>query len=403
MRWLSAIVLFLWSVSSFSDPWLFTNRIAVTPVSRAGVFYHLDASGRKSIDVSGDVVGVAWEDNRSGVPQAYVAFKRLAAAQFDKEMPISTGREAYAPSVVALGGGRFLIGWEQDNGVWVRVASPSSLEPSFRIDNSDSSQITLAASAPDKVIAAWCRRDGRYTRIVTTSIDAIAGQPLQMAVGTPVDPKPPINDQIYPAIAATKDDVTVVWEDRREGHTILLFAHGRPGKPFGKAGLLNEPVEKSKNYGRGSGVTRPALVAYSSSQVAATWMDKRGEKTAYDIYAAFSQDGGATFGANELVQDPFAEGYAQWHPAITATAQGQVVVAWDDDRDGSSSFWYAWKTKDGWSGDHTFAAASGKGQQTNPSITFDEHGDLYFVWIDQEVEGGPSRLYYAHGRYSPTK
>ena len=403
MRWLSILVFLLWSGSSVADPWVFTNRSAVTPLSRSGVFHHLDSPGRKSIAVSGDAVAVVWEDNRSGAPQAYVAFKMLEAARFDKEMVISTGHEAYAPSVAALGGGRFLIAWEQDNAVWARAASISSLEPALRVDRSVSSQITLATAGSEKVIAAWCRRDNAHARVVTTTIDVVAGKPMHVGAAAPVDPAPVVADQLSPAVAASAGGVTVVWEDRREAHTILLYAHAPPGQSFSRPRLLNEPVEKSTRYGSGSGVTRAALVAFGGRQVAAAWMDKRNDKTAYDIYGAFSRDDGVTFGANELVQDAFAEEFAQWHPAIAGGMRGRIVVAWDDDRDGTSNIWYAWKTNAGWSGDHTFAAASGKGQQTNPSITLDDQNNLHVLWIDQETDGGPSRLFYARGRYQQDK
>lgn len=403
MRRLFVIALLLYSAHVPADQWVFSDQIDVTSIIRGNVFHHLDSSGRKSIAVSGGVVAVIWEDNRHGEPQVFVAFRRQGAAEFSKERQVSNGRVAYAPSIVQVGNGQFLVGWEQDNAVWVRKASVAGLDPLFRVDDSESSQITLASPGSAKVIAAWCRRDGRYSRIMTTAIDTATKAGLQIARSQPVDPTALVGDQLYPALAATQDGVTVVWEDRRREHTILLYAHALAGKSYGQSRLLNEPAQKSKSDGRGSGVTRPVLASYDGKHVAAAWMDKRGYQTAYDIYAAFSQDLGATFGANELVQDAFAEGYAQWHPAMAGNAQGQVVVAWDDDRDGSSSIWYSWKTKKGWSGDHTFPAASGNGEQTNPAVVFDEYGILHLVWIGRKSEGEPTQLFYAYGKYQPDR
>ncbi len=403
MRRLFASAILFCSAHVLADQWTFSERIAVTPTGRGKTFHHLDSSGRKSIAVSGGVVAVVWEDNRHGGPQVFVAFRRQDAAEFSKELRVSNGRVAYAPSIVPVGHGQFLVGWEQDNAVWVRKASVVGLDPSFRVDDSESSQITFASPAPGKVIAAWCRRDGRYSRIMTTVIDTATGAGLHIARSQSVDPPALVGDQLYPALAATQDGVTVVWEDRRRGHTILLYAQAPVGKPYGQSRLLNEPVQKSKSDGRGSGVTRPVLASYGGRHVVAAWMDKRGFQTAYDIYAAFSQDSGATFGANELVQDVFAEGYAQWHPAMAWNTQGQVVVAWDDDRDGSPGIWYSWKTKKGWSGDHTLAAVSGNDEQTNPSVVFDEHGILHLVWIGRKSEGEPTQLFYAYGKYQPDR
>jgi len=403
MRRLFATALLLYSVHVAADQWVFSDQIAVTSVSRGNVFHHLDSSGRKSIAASGGVVAVAWEDNRTGEPQVFVAFKKHEATEFSKELQVSNGHVAYAPSIVPVGNGQFLVGWEQGSAVWIRKVSIAGLDPLFRVDDSESSQITLAAPKPAKVIAAWSRRDGRYSRIMTTVIDTSPETGLHVAKSQSVDPKALAGDQLYPALAATQDGVTVVWEDRRRGHTILLYAHAPAGKPYGQSVLLNEPVQKSKSDGRGSGVTRPVLVSYDGNRVAAAWMDKRGYQKAYSIYAAFSQDSGTTFGANEIVQDAFAEGFAQWHPAVAGNVQGQVVVAWNDDRDGNPSIWYSWKTKKGWSGDHTITAASGNGEQTNPAMVFDDHGMLHLVWIGRKAEGEPSQLFYAYAKYQPDR
>lgn len=401
-QWVVAVSL-LFSVPGLADPWIFGDRIAVTPRSNTNVFHHLDSSGRKSIAVSDNFVAIVWEDNRSGAPQAYLALKTLDSAKFGRELQASNGHVAYGPSIVSLGNGRFLIGWEQDDAVWVRAASESGLDPAVRVDGPVSSQITLGSADHHEAVAAWSRRDGRHTRIMTTTIDFAAGKPLRIGTIKPVDPTPPADDQLYPTVAVTETGVAIAWEDRRRGHTILLYTHALAGKPFGDIKLLNEPVQKSTTEGRGSGVARPALAVYGENRMAAAWMDKRGYQTGYDIYAAFSQDGGVTFGANELVQDAFAEEFSQWHPAIAGGMRGQIVVAWDDDRDGTSDIWYSWKTNAGWSGDHTFAAASGNGQQTNPAITLDDHNNLHVLWIDQATEDGPSQLFYTQGRYQLDK
>ena len=91
----------------------------------------------------------------------------------------------------------------------------------------------------------------------------------------------------------------------------------------------------------------------------AVWLDKRDFLSGYDVYAAFSSDGGRSFGRNLKVQDGFGENIAQWHAAVAANNQGRVVAVWDDDRDGNSDIWLANWTGKGYSDNVAVPAASG--------------------------------------------
>jgi hypothetical protein len=157
-------------------------------------------------------------------------------------------------------------------------------------------------------------------------------------------------------------------------------------------------VQKSATYGRGSGVTRATLAVFGADQVGAAWMDKRNFSTAYDIYGAISRDGGRRFGKNEIVQDSFGENFSQWHPAISGAADGALVVAWDDDRDGSSDIQLSWKTAHGWSEDLAVPAASGPGEQAHPALALDSRGNLHLLWLDYLEKGQPTRIFYAMGK-----
>jgi hypothetical protein len=399
-KWCLALLLVI-ALPAGADSWNFGGKIAVSGNVEAGVFQHLDSPGRKNIAIAGDTVAVVWEDNRSGATQTYIAFKGQDAGGFSDAQRLSTGKSAFTPAILALGQDRFLAAWEQDDAVWMRVASPAGLGPAVRASRRGAEEVSLATSDGRNVIAAWSQRASRFHRIVTVMVKVgTKDKKIHFAGLKPVEIKPPVNDQSYPSVVLTKQASTVVWEDRRRGHTILLYSHAALNGKYSAPRPLNEVVQKSEQYGRGNGVTRVALAVFGDGQVAATWMDKRGYQTGYDIYAAFSRDGGAHFGANELVQDAFGEQYAQWHPAVAGDDSGRVVVAWDDDRDGSSNIWLAWKTDEGWSPNVTPRPASGDEQQTNPSLALDAQGNLHMVWLEQGTENGPSRVMYARARYS---
>ena len=397
------------TLPAIAAPWVFGEKITVAQTSKAKTFQHIESAGRKNIAVSGDTVGVIWEDNRGGVPQAYVAFKPIASSAFEPEWRVSDALPrghtlaAYEPVIVALGGGRFLMGWEQAGSVWVRTGGPKGLDPATKLNSVEASQITLATGERG-TYAAWSQQHDRYRKIVTVPI-TIRGPDKAVSAGAvrPVDPAPPVDEQLYPTLAVTAKGVTVVWEDRRHGHTVLLVSFAELGKAFGAATELNEVVQKSATYGRGSGVTRATLAVFGADQVGAAWMDKRGFSTGYDIYGAISRDGGRRFGKNESVQDSFGDNFSQWHPAICGAADGALVVAWDDDRDGSSDIQLSWKTADGWGENLAVPPASGAGEQAHPSIALDSHGNLHLIWLDYSEKGQPTRINYVMGKRNPDR
>lgn len=392
-----------------AEPWVFGDKIAVTPTDKPGIFQHIDSAGRKNIAVSGDTVAVIWEDNRTGVPQVYVAFKSIGSPAFEPAwrvsdaMPGAHALAAFEPVIVGLARGRFLMGWEQDNGVWVRSGGPNGLDPAIKLSGKEEAgQVTLATGARGSHVA-WAQRQGRYRQIMATSIVVHApNSAVRAAPARPVDRAPPTNEQLYPALAVSAQGVVIAWEDRRDGHTKLLASFAETGKAFGAATELNEVVQKSTEYGSGNGVTRAALASFDADRVGAVWMDKRGFRTGYDVYAARSLDGGRRFGKNEIVQDPFGDNFSQWHVAIGGNAGGVLAAVWDDDRDGSSDILLSWPTLDGWNDNQAVAPASGAGEQTNPAVAIDSRGNLHLVWVDAPGKDQPTRIFYALGKHKET-
>ena len=378
-----------------SAEWDFAEPIKIAPKDKGQhVFHHLDASGRNNIAISDDIIAIIWEDNHSGSPQAYVAFKTLADEHFGSPLRVSTGREAYEPAITALGSGRFLMGWEQDGRIWLRSGTMHRLNPAVQASTKEARQISLAVLSKAHAIAAWAQQASKFSQIVTATISLRDGN-IDIDPAIAVDPAPPTHDQSYPVLASTRNHVTLIWEDRRRGHTMLLQSYKKTGKPFAPARVLNEIVKKSSKYGGGSGVTRVALARCDEQHMLATWMDKRNRQTGYDIYAAQSADGGKYFGKNESVQDSFGDNIAQWNPAVACDATGNKVIAWYDNREESMDILLSWKTAEGWSEDMLVAPASGEGEQTNASIALDKLGDLHMVWIAQTKSGMPTSLYYA--------
>lgn len=389
-------------------PWEFTAPLDVSGV-QPGVFHHLDSAGRKNMAVSGDKVGIVWVDNRSGSSQVYAAFKDLRGDGFTEPVRVSDGEAAYDPVIAALSDGRFVLGWEQDETVRVRIAAASgkkhSLGPVLKLSDRVSRQVNIDASSEGGVFAVWSQRGtGAHPHIhiarLTVEDDGrhIRATPVRRVDNHPSDSA----DQRYPGVAATGRGVVVAWEDRRDGHTVILYSHSPDGKRFRTPARLNElPTTRGATHGRGTGAARVTLARFGEAGVAAVWLDKRDFRSGYDPYAALSRDGGASFGPNLRVRDEFGFATSQWRAAGAGHRSGLLAVAFDDSRDETFDIWLAWLQGEGWSGNYAVPSASGPGEHTSPVLAFDAAGDLHIAWLEREHPDAPNRLRYTVGRYQP--
>lgn len=378
--------------------WVFTDVEAVSGPPQSGVFPHLESAGRRNLAADETSLALVWEDNRDGSPRIYAALRALDRPGFAAPLQLSDGKEAYEPVVAALGRGRFLAAFEQDGKVVARIFAAGAKGPLLTLDAATSAQATLAAGQ-DGVLAAWGRRDGRFLRLVSAPL-IISGMTLQVGAARALDPGPAEDEQLYAALVATRKGYAIAWEDRRAGHTRLYTATSSDGLEWSMPRPLNEVSDggsaRELGLGRGPGVTRVSLASNDRRKVAAVWMDKRDFLSGYDIYAALSSDGGASFGANEKAQDEFAAAQPQWHPAVAVTRHG-VVAAWDDPRDGSPDIWLATRRGDDqWSDDTSPPGAHGPGAQEHPVLLW--HGGLlHLAWLHRDENGAQVR--YMQGRW----
>lgn len=387
------IFFWLWSALTLAAPWEFGEPVTVS-AAHAGVFHHLEAAGRQSIAVSAGTVAVVWEDNRDGTQRAYAALRVSGKDDFVLQR-LSGMQEAYAPVVMALPQGGFIFGWEEGGHVWVRTGGSAGFAPPLSLGGTEAAQIVLGAGDLG-VFAAWSERSGVHMAIRCARLKpgaTLTAKPAMAVTAAPTE------DQIYPALVVLKAAVVLAWEDRRDGHTVILHAHTRDGKSFSNTQILNEQKERrSQTFGRGTGAARVALVRLDAERASAVWLDKRDFEGGYDVYAALSEPGTLRFLRNEMVQDEFGNNIGQWHAAIAARPE-VLAVAWDDDRDGSPDIWLSWREASGWSANVAVPGAAGTGAETSPAMVLDADDNLHLVWIERQSEGAPTRLRYIGGRW----
>lgn len=365
--------------------WTFAPALRVTTATTK-VFHHLESAGSKNIAVNDTRVAVIWEDNRSGAPQIYVAFKAPSANTFGGEQRLSNGGEAYEPAIVALAQGRFAYAWQQDSAIHLRIGdSNSGGEDSVLSTNGQ--QATLATRDGRQVYVAWSEgkentRRIRWTRFNVDACGVARIEPARtLAAGAS-------GDQLYPALAiSSRGHAYLLWEDRRAGHTRLWASDARDGVNFSTPQAFNETVRRSAVFGRGNGVARPTLTSYGKRGIAAVWLDKRNFQSGYDVYASVNPNDDGRFAPNTLVIDDFGENIAQWHAASAGAADTALIALWDDERDDSADVFFSEFDGKSWGTNQAIPVASGPGEQTNPSAVFDAAGYLHVAWLERNADG----------------
>ena len=376
--------------------WTWGEALTVNSAQGPAIFPHLESANRQNVAVSGDTVGVVWEDNRDGSPQCYLATKPETADTFQPEIRLSQS-ECFEPVVAALGAGRFAAAWEEAGKVRAQVLPGGT---AINLSEIESSQVTLAFGA-GKLYAAWAEQAGRFRRIVVARLETDSGAPA-ISFAQPVEARDPTDGQSWPALAvAGNGSVTVAWEDRRERHTVPMVSHSREGRDFAPPTQLTDlknggGTGSALGLGAGTGAMRPTLTAWGGQGAAAAWLDKRDFLSGYDVYAALD-DGTHRFGRNIQVQDSFGDNMAQWHAKIVGDNSGRLLALWDDARDGTPDVWLSVWNGTAFGDDVAVPSASGPGLQTDPSATLDSTGRLHLVWLDRGDPQSATRIRYVRG------
>ena len=380
-----------------SEHWTFENRVSVSGSPIDAVYHHLDGAGRRHIAAGTESVAVVWEDNRSQAPQIYVTQKSYTRKSFPAALPVSSGSEAYEPAIDALSDNRFVLAFEQDAAIFARVLSAQGLAEPARLSQAAASHVSIA-SLGNRVFASWRERDSGRWFVKVAALSITDGNRILVESSRSIEAEGMETPVLFPAIAANEAGVSVAWEDRRAGHTRLLFSHSADdARSFSEAQSLNEFLSNRTEYDRGNGVTRVSLASFGADETLAAWMDKRRGGLGYGIFSALGD--GESFGPNEKVHGEEGDTQPHYNPAAAGNRAGDFVVAWDDFRRGDSDIWISSYNEElEWSQDYAPATASGNGEQSHPAIALDERHNLHLLWIERDQLDGPSRLWYSIGR-----
>jgi len=233
-------------------------------------------------------VYVAWQDDRSGNQDIYVASSTNAFGTSTVSQVTNNAAEQTDPDIVVDGGNVAYVFWtDKRNG---------------------QADIYAAASASSGATAAW------------------ANVPVVLSTG----------DQTQPAVAAGPDSALyLLWVDNGAGNNDIYYAalNGLPSSPVTGVDIIDDTS--------GADQTAPTIVCGANQKVFACWTDARHANTSgtdTDLYVAELRS--ATAGVNVFVGDDRTD-VNQNDPALGVDRYGQPYVVWTDSRNTTTEVYYA--------------------------------------------------------------
>lgn len=141
-----------------------------------------------------------------------------------------------------------------------------------------------------------------------------------------------------PSIACSGDTVYVAWEDERDGdlayHNIYVDVSTNGGRQF-----LDKDIALD-NDPEGDWMSLAPQIVADGDSAYVTWFDQR--NGAYDVFVQATTDKGASWLSEPSRVDTDDEGSAWSSQPKIAASGGQVVVVWEDRRDGVSDIYANW-------------------------------------------------------------
>ena len=220
------------------------------------------------------------------------------------------------------------------------------------------------------------------------------------------DPLTLTSHQVNPALAVDEHGIVhAVWEDYRDNPSLANIYYAKSvdgGRTFGNDVMVDDAMTGTSEQ------KLPAIAVDDEGIIHVVWEDYRDNGRLGNIYYANSANGGASFGKDIMVDDTITVTSHQAKPAIEVDDLGIVHVIWEDYRDDPylGSIYYCLSTDGG----KSFLAdvmvddpPTVTSPQIHPAIALDTHGVVYVVWEDyrtvwssETALGRPGECLWSH-------
>jgi hypothetical protein len=287
---------------------------------------------------------VAWDDRRFGLTgDIFAQFYGPAGNELDTNFrvnddPVGQANQ-YQPDVAGDSLGRFAVAWMDGRGhnaydwnIFMQRfdAARARLGGNIQVTTDDSIQWApaLACSPAGRVIVCWEDRRRQNWDVYAQVYDA-SGQPVGANFRAGDDPGS--TDQFGCGAAANvHDEFLLGWTDRRNGNEdVYARRFDASGNPLGAAFRVNDDAGTAAQ-------NQPAAAAAPDGGWWLVWADSRNGNA--DVFCQRLDRSGNAVGANFRVSDDRASSQQRVSSIAMATA-GQVLVAWEDERNGAADIY----------------------------------------------------------------
>ena len=309
----------------------------------------VSVQGQPALAMAGATVMVSWTDERNTMPDIFTSVysngvvaqgnTRITGATASNDTldgPSDPKNDSASSAIVESSGRAFVAYSTQDDIVLARRESSgvgagtwvSRTEMSFGSDvwYADARSPSLVGNVgnADNLVVVWQDFRNRDWDVYSTRCN---GTTMKCQANVKVSNDASNEWQLRPRLAAKGNNVIAVWEDHRDGGASTPHIYASFSADGGASWGANVRVDAGADSG-----TNPAVAYEPNGQPWVVWEKHSGEPTApADIYAA-KWDGAAWGTATRIDKAP--NGKRAGKPAVAINANGIVFFVWEDARNG---------------------------------------------------------------------
>jgi hypothetical protein len=363
--------------------------------------------------ITGDQAGnfvICWDDDRDDYADVYARQYTSDCTPIGNSFKVntdSTNLYQFYPCIASDESGNFMIAWTDVRNGWngdiygqAYSANGSPVDDNFILNDdfsSENQQFPAMAVAGDGTMI-YCWTDEReYNSVIYAQRFLASGAPLGENFRV-------VEDSLYDTyttecyVAADEEgNFVIAWTDFRNGYCFDIYAQrfAADGSALGSNFLVSiaggcmhySPIVSYKDNGN-------FLIVWTDSNDGGEVFSKNdAPKDDYpDIWAQLYLCDGTPVGDNFMVNEDPDDTY-QTDPALAVDANGNFIIAWQDDRNGSYQIYLQRFQYDGTPIGTNFPVEDSMfvTDQMYPSVSMDGEGNFTIAWLD--YRNGNSDIY----------
>ena len=377
-KYFTGVFIFLSAVSSFAQ-WQPDLGLVTDPSDS-----YLSYNNTRCIAMDGSNVYIVWMDIRDANREIYFKRSTDAGLTWGSDTRLTDNPGWSDSPCIAVSGPVIHVIWMDDRDesyypeIYYKRSTDGGLtwgeDVRLTFDPSDPGVPSIAVTGSDVHIAWHDIRDGNWEIYYKRSIDGgLTWQADQRLTNDPATSERP---SIAVSGLSPNEEVSVVWDDDRDGDKEIYFLHSADG------GVTWQAQTRLTNS---VGESEAACIGAFNSNVHVTWVDSRDGNS--EIYYKKSTDNGLTWGDDtRLTNDPVVSA----NPSI-AVSDNNLHIVWIDWRDGNEEVYYNHSTDNGVSWGPDTRLTNNAANSENAFITV-SGPVVHVLW--QDMRNGNNDIFY---------